>query len=67
MSRGKRVTTETIINTLREVEINHGQGHTIVQCCREYGIIEQTHYCWRKQYGGMQLNQVYPVSESWTK
>ena len=58
MSRGKRVPTETIIKTLREVEIHHGQGQTIASSCRACGITEQTYYRWRKQYGGMQLNQV---------
>lgn len=56
MSRGRRVTTQTIIKMLRGVEIHHGQGQTIASSCWAFGITEQTYYRWRRQYGGMQLN-----------
>ncbi len=63
MPKGKRVPTETIIKTLREVEIHHAQGHTISESCRQCGITEQTYYRWRKQYGGMQVNQVRQMKD----
>jgi len=63
MPKGKRASVETIIRTLRDIEIYHAQGHTIAASTRQYGITEQTYYRWRKQYGGMQLNQVRQMKE----
>ncbi len=57
MSRGKKYTAEQIIKILREVEIHSGQGKTISQGCRSCGITEQTFYRWRKEYGGLHIDQ----------
>ena len=57
MSRGKRYTAEQIIKILREVEIYSGQGETVAQGCRHCGITEQTYYRWRKEYGGLHIDQ----------
>ena len=63
MPKGKRVSVEQIIKTLRDIEIYHAQGHTIAESCRQSGITEQTYYRWRKQYGGMQVNQVRQMKD----
>ncbi len=48
---------ELIINKLREAEILLNQGATIGEASRKIGIIEQTYYRWRKEYGGMRIEQ----------
>lgn len=57
MSQGKRYTAEQIIKILREVEIYSGQGRPMAQAVRSCGISEQTYYRWRKEYGGINIDQ----------
>ena len=57
MSRGKRYKTEEIIQILREVEIHTGRGQSVEQSVRSCGISEQTYYRWRKEYGGINIDQ----------
>ena len=51
-------TPERIINKLREVEIFVSQGSTIAEAARKIGVTEQTYYRWRREYGGMRINEV---------
>ena len=53
----KHYTAEQIIKHLREAEILLGKGETIGQACKKIGVTEQTYYRWRKEYGGMQVEQ----------
>jgi Transposase. len=53
----KRMSPEQIIMKLREIEILSSQGSSISMACRNAGISEQTYYRWRKEYGGLKLNQ----------
>jgi transposase-like protein len=53
----KNFTAEQIIKHLREAEILLGKGSTIGQACKKIGITEQTYYRWRREYGGMQVEQ----------
>jgi len=62
MSR-KRYTAEHIIGHLRQAEIRTSEGKTIAEAVRELGISEQTYYRWRKQYGGMEVNQARRLKE----
>jgi len=57
MSRGKRYTAEQIIKILREVEIYTSRGQTVEQAVRVCSISEQTYYRWRKEYGGINIDQ----------
>ena len=43
---------EEIVSKLRQVEVLVGQGMKQIDAIREIGIVEQTFYRWRKQYGG---------------
>jgi transposase-like protein len=43
---------------LRQVDVLVGQGKRRIDAIREIGVVEQTYYRWRKQYGGMGANQV---------
>jgi putative transposase len=42
---------------LRQVEVMIANGRTTPPACREAGLSEQTFYRWRKEYGGLQLDQ----------
>jgi len=53
----KPYTPEQIINKLREAEIHINQGISIAEASRKIGITEQTYYRWRKEYGGMRVEQ----------
>ena len=57
MSR-KHPKPEEIVSKLRQVEVLVGQGMKQIDAIREIGIVEQTFYRWRKQYGGMGTDQV---------
>jgi transposase-like protein len=48
---------EMIINKLREVEILLNQGANVGEASRKIGVTEQTYYRWRKEYGGMRVEQ----------
>ena len=53
----KGKSTEEIIQALREAEVRIGQGETVGKICRSFGISEQTYYKWRREYGGLKLDQ----------
>jgi putative transposase len=48
---------EEIVNLLRQIEVAVANGKTTEQASREAGIVEQTYYRWRKEYGGLQVDQ----------
>jgi len=56
MSR-KRFTTEQIIHKLRQAEVEIAKGKLVPEVCRQIGVVEQTFYRWRKEYGGLKLDQ----------
>jgi len=56
MSR-KRYSSEQIINKLREAELMVNRGSTIGEASKKIGVTEQTYYRWRKQFGGMHIEQ----------
>jgi transposase-like protein len=56
MSR-KRYTPEQIIGKLREAEVGLAQGQTVGQVSRTLGIAEETFYRWRREYGGLKVEQ----------
>ena len=53
----KYFTPEQIIRKLREAEILIAEGLPTAQAVRRIGVSEQTYYRWRKEYGGMQVDQ----------
>jgi putative transposase len=59
----KRYTAEQIIGMLREAEVLQSQGMTIGEISRKLGITEQTYYRWRKEYGGMRIDQAKRLKE----
>ncbi len=59
----KTYTPEQIINKLREAEILLSQGSNIGKANRKIGVTEQTYYRWRKEYGGMRVEQARRLKE----
>ena len=60
---GKRAKPEEIIAKLREVEVRLSRGETMGHAVRAIGITEQTYYRWRKEYGGMGVDQANRLKE----
>jgi len=56
-------TPEQIIIKLREAEVLLSQGSTVAEASRKIGLTEQTYYRWRKEYGGMRLEQAKRLKE----
>ena len=54
----QRPKPEEIITKLRQVEVLMGQGMARLDAIRQIGVVEQTYYRWRKQYGGMGVDQL---------
>ena len=53
----KRYSTEQVVTKLRQAEVELGRGLRTPQVCKQLGISEQTYYRWRKEYGGLGLDQ----------
>jgi putative transposase len=53
----KRFSAEQIITLLRQIEVAMGQGKSAPIACRDAGISQQSYYRWRKEYGGLDLEQ----------
>jgi putative transposase len=60
---GKRYKAEEIVMKLREIELFINQGMDVVQACRQAGISDQSYYRWRKEYGGMKMDQAKRYKE----
>ena len=54
----KRPKPEEIVSKLRQVEVLMGQGMSRLDAIRQIGVVEQTYYRWRKQYGGIGVDQL---------
>jgi transposase-like protein len=53
----RRFTAEEIIQNLRTIEIEQGRGATLEEAARKVGITPQTLVRWRKEYGGLKVDQ----------
>jgi putative transposase len=59
----KRFSPEQIITMLREAEVLLNQSNPVAEVCRMLGVSEQTYYRWRKEYGGMRVDQAKRLKE----
>lgn len=59
----KRYTAEQIIGFLRQAEVMVGQGKSIAEVLREIDVTANTYYRWRKEYGGLGLDQARRLKE----
>ena len=53
----KRLSSEQIIAKLRQIEVQLAQGKSIALACKDAAISEQSYFRWRKEYGGLQIEQ----------
>jgi putative transposase len=63
MARGKKHSPEQIVNVLRQIEVAIANGKSTPLACKEAGITEQTYYRWRKEYGGLKVDQAKRLKE----
>jgi transposase-like protein len=54
---------EQIIPMLRQAEVEIGQGKSVREVCRKLGVHEHTYYHWRRECGGMKLDQAKRLKE----
>jgi transposase-like protein len=59
----KREKPEDIVTKLRQVEVLQGQGMSVADAVRQIGVTQQTYYRWRRQYGGMNRDQLKRLKE----
>jgi putative transposase len=57
MPKGRRLGTEQVVTKVRQIEVMQGQGKSIAVACKEAGTTEQSSYRWRKEYGGLNVEQ----------
>lgn len=60
---GKRYGPEEAINKLREADILLGQGKTVGDVIRQLGVNKVTYYRWRREFGGMKVEQAKRLKE----
>ena len=63
MPRGRKVSPEQIIAKLRQIEVQLAQGLSLALACKAAGLSEQSYYRWRREYGGLQLEQAKRLKE----
>jgi transposase-like protein len=59
----KKYAPEQIVSMLPEAEVLLGKGQSIAEVCRGLGITDQTYYRWRKEYGGLRVDQAKRLKE----
>src|SRR5213078_1776673 len=59
----KTFTPEQIVGKLRQIEVLMSQDKTVPLACKDAGIVNQTYYRWRREYGGLQLEQAKKLKD----
>ena len=57
MSKRKRYSAEEIVNKLREADVLLSKGGSVALVCKQIGVTDQTYYRWRREYGGLRVDQ----------
>ena len=58
-----RHTTEQIVNKLRQADVELAKGLSISAACKLIGVTDHTYYRWRKEYGGLKVDQAKRFKE----
>jgi putative transposase len=53
----KKLGAEQIVTKLRQIEVLQGQGKSVAAASKEVGTTEQSYYRWRREYGGLSVDQ----------
>lgn len=59
----KRHSAEEVISKLRQADVELGKGNTVAGVCRLLGVTEPTYFRWRKEYGGLRVDQARRFKE----
>jgi putative transposase len=59
----KRFSAEEIVNKLRQADVELAKGQTVAAVCKLIGITDQTYFRWRKEYGGLKVDQAKRFKE----
>jgi len=59
----KRHTAEEVVNKLRLADVELAKGSSIAASCKHLSISEQTYYAWRREYGGLKVDQAKRFKE----
>jgi putative transposase len=63
MKRGQRPSAEQIVLMLRQIEVQTAQGKSIAVACKAVDVSEQSYYRWRKEYGGLKVDQARKMKD----
>ena len=63
MKRGQRPSAEQVVLILRQIEVQMAQGKSIAVACKEADVSEQSYYRWRREYGGLQVDQARKMKD----
>jgi putative transposase len=63
MRRGQKTSAEQVVLKLRQIEVQTAQGKSLALACKEAEISEQSYYRWRKEYGGLQVDQARKMKD----
>jgi putative transposase len=63
MRRGQKTSAEQVVLKLRQIEVQTAQGKSLALACKEAEISEQSYYRWRKEFGGLQVDQVRKMKD----
>ncbi len=59
----KVFTAEQVVTKLKQIEVLMGQGKPVQQACKEAGVSDKSYYRWRREYGGLRLDQAKRFKE----
>lgn len=63
MKRGQRPSAEQVVLMLRQIKVQTAQGKSIAVACKEADVSEQSYYRWRKEYGGLKVDQARKMKD----
>ena len=63
MRRGQKTSAEQVVLNLRQIEVQTAQGKSLALACKEAEISEQSYHRWRKEFGGLQVDQARKLKD----
>ena len=63
MARRGFLGAEQIVSKLRQIEVLTAQGRSAALACKDAGVSQQSYYRWRKEYGGLEIDQAKRMKE----
>ena len=63
MRRGQKTSAEQVVLKLRQIEVQTAQGKSLALACKEAEISEQSYHRWRKEFGGLQVDQARKLKD----